>query len=222
MAIYKPKGRNVFVMDFVFKGHRIYETTGETDRRRAQRFYDQRVNSLRDGAAGLRPKKQHYYLGEAARVWRAKPSKRAWSPSMEAIVDSGLKRILPHFGENRLLADIEAADIAEYQRKRLAEGKRPSNRTVNLEVAVLRTVLLHTGHWAHIKDDVRMLDERTDVGRALTSEQEATLLKECGRSASRALLPFATLAIDTGARHHSHLAMGPRRFRTRTDQDWQR
>jgi hypothetical protein len=150
------------VMDFVFKGHRIYETTGETDRRRAQKVYDQRVNNLRDGVCGLRPKKQHYYLGEAALVWRAKPRKRAWSPSMEAIVDRGLKRILPAFGEDRLLADIEASDIAEYQRA-LAEGKRPSNRTVNMEVGVLRKVLLHTGHWTRIKDDVRMLDERTDV-----------------------------------------------------------
>lgn len=201
MSIYKPKGRNVFVMDFVFKGHRVYETTGETDRRRAQKVCDQRLNDLRDGAAGLRLKKQHYYLGEAVREWRVKPRKRAWSPSMEAIVDGALKRLLPAFGEDCLLADIDAEDVAEYQRARLSEAKRPSNRTVNMEVGVLRRILIHTGHWTRLRDDVQMLSERSDVGRALTPEQEALLLADCGRSASRALLPFVTLAIDTGARY---------------------
>jgi integrase len=46
-----------------------------------------------------------------------------------------------------------------------------------------------------------MLPEREDVGQALTPEQERLLLEECGRSVSRALLPFVTLAIDTGARY---------------------
>jgi hypothetical protein len=104
--------------------------------------------------------------------------------------DSALKRILPAFAEDHLLADIDAADITEYQKARLSEARRPSNRTVNMEIGVLRKVLIHTGHWARLKDDVRMLDERTDVGRALTADQENILREGCGRSVSRALLPF--------------------------------
>jgi len=46
-----------------------------------------------------------------------------------------------------------------------------------------------------------MLEERGDVGKALSAEQERLLLEECGNSVSRALLPFVTLAIDTGARY---------------------
>lgn len=201
MAIYKPKGRNVFVMDFTFKGQRIYETTGETDKKRAQRVHDQRFNDLRDGAAGLRPKKRYYYLGEAAKAWQSKPRKNPWSPSMLSIVEGALKRIVPAFGTDRLLADIEAEDIAAYQQARLAEEKRPSNRSINMEVGTLRKVLIFTGHWARLRDEVNMLAERADVGKALTAEQEALLLEECGRSVSRALLPFVTLAIDTGARY---------------------
>ncbi|HEY3706045.1 MAG TPA: integrase [Terracidiphilus sp.] len=201
MAIYKPKGRNVFVMDFTFKGQRVYETTGETDRKRAQRVHDQRLNDLRDGASGLRPKKRFYYLGEAAEAWQAKPRKQPWSPAMQGIVTAALKKILPAFGKDRLLADIEAADIAEYQKARLAEPKNPSNRSINMDIGVLRKILIYTGHWARLKDEVHMLPERADVGKALTAEQEALLLQECARSVSRALLPFVTLAIDTGARY---------------------
>ena len=81
MSCYKQKGRNVYMMDFVFKGHRVYRSTGETSRSRAQRVHDQCLNDLRDGAAGLRPKKRHYYLGEAALEWRAKPRKTPAGPS---------------------------------------------------------------------------------------------------------------------------------------------
>jgi len=121
---------------------------------------------------------------------------RAW-----ASVAGALKRILPAFGEDRLLADIEAEDIARYQRDRLAEKKRPSNRTVNMEVGALRKFLIHAGYWPRLRDAVHMLPEREDVGQALTLEQERLLLEECARSVSRALLPFVTLAVDTGVRY---------------------
>jgi integrase len=46
-----------------------------------------------------------------------------------------------------------------------------------------------------------MLEERSDVGKALTADQERMLLAECAASVSRSLLPFVVLAIDTGARY---------------------
>lgn len=200
MSIYKPKGRNTYIMDFTFKGQRVYETTGETDKRRAQRIHDKRLNDLRDGAAGLLKKKQQYYLGEAARDWRGKPRRKPWSKSTEGIVDGSLKHLLAFFGEERLLADIDARDIAAYQKEQLAK-RGLSNRTVNIEVGVLRKVLIATGHWQRMKDEVHMLEERGDVGKALTVEREKLLLQECANSASRLLLPFVSLAIDTGARY---------------------
>ena len=48
-----------------------------------------------------------------------------------------------------------------------------------------------------------MLTERQNVGCALTPDQETMLLHECGRSVSRALLPFVTLALETGARYNT-------------------
>jgi integrase len=56
------------------------------------------------------------------------------------------------------------------------------------------------GAWARVQADIRMLPAHGDVGRAISGAEERLLLRECARSRSRSLLPFVTLAIETGAR----------------------
>jgi integrase len=46
-----------------------------------------------------------------------------------------------------------------------------------------------------------MLATRDDIGRAITPEEESALIQACGKSRSRSLVPFVTLAIETGARY---------------------
>lgn len=46
-----------------------------------------------------------------------------------------------------------------------------------------------------------MLTTRDDIGRAISTEEESALLKGCALSRSRSLVPFVTLAIETGARY---------------------
>jgi hypothetical protein len=89
-------------------------------------------------------------------------------------------------------------DVAEYQRKRLASGV--SNRTVNYEVGALREILRRFGLWGPIADCVRALPERHDVGRALSSEDEAKLISAASASRSPALLPLFLISLDTGMR----------------------
>jgi integrase len=199
MAIYRPKGSKVWVLDFMFKSQRIRETTGMTSKTRAKEVFDKRKQSLKDGSAGIRRQARPDLLSTAAAEWQqAKQLK--WSPKMASIVRYSIGHLLPILGK-RLLVDIEARDIAKYQTARLAEGA--SNRTVNIEVGMLRQIMRKYGAWARIQSDVTMLPERQDVGCALTSEQETTLLFECGRSVSRALLPFVALALETGARYNT-------------------
>ncbi len=116
------------------------------------------------------------------------------------IAKGSLAHLLPELGK-RLLVEIEASHVAKYQRARLAEGA--ANRTVNIEVSMLRQIMRKFGAWARIQSNVSMLPEREDVGRALTSEEESALLLECGRSRSRILLPFVLLALETGARYNT-------------------
>ena len=109
-----------------------------------------------------------------------------------------MKHLASPFGK-KLVVDIEAKDIARYQKARQDEGA--SGRTVNIEIGCVRSVLKRYGRWERIQVHVEMLPKRDDVGRALTADEETALLAECGKSRSRILLPFVVLAIETAARY---------------------
>src|SRR5215472_2364655 len=199
MSLYRPKGSKVWVMDFMFRGQRIRESTGTASKSRACRIEQKRRNDLAEGAAGIRRQDPPRLLSVAAEEW-FEAKKLAWSPGMSQIAKNSLAHILPELGR-RLIVEIEASHVAKYQRARLAEGA--ANRTVNIEVSTLRQIMRSFGTWARIQSNVSMLPEREDIGRALTSEEESALLFECGRSRSRILLPFVLLALETGARYNT-------------------
>jgi hypothetical protein len=72
------------------------------------------------------------------------------------------------------LNEINEKHISRYQRVRLMEGA--SNRTVNLEVSLLRLVLNKEKLWHNIADEVTMLEERKDIGRELNVDEVHRLL----------------------------------------------
>ncbi len=199
MSLYRPKGTKIWVMDFMFHGQRVRETTGMTSITRAREVEAKRKQALRDGGAGIRKAEAPRLLPVAAKEWQ-ESKKLAWSSKMNEIATNSMAHLLPVLGK-KLLVDIEARDIAKYQKARLEEGA--SNRTVNIEVGILRQIMRKRGAWERIKPDVVMLPERQDVGRALTPEEEGLLLYECGQSRSRILRPFVTLALETGARFNT-------------------
>jgi integrase len=96
------------------------------------------------------------------------------------------------------VCDVDANDVAEYQRKRLIDGV--SNRTVNYEVGTLRGILRQFGLWGPIADRVRSLPERHDVGRALSAGEETKLIAAASASRSPALLQLLLISLDTGIR----------------------
>jgi len=204
MSLYRPKGSRVYVMDFMFHGQRIRETTGMTSLTRAREVLSKRKQDLKDGAAGIRKQQAPRLLSVAAKDWQeVKQSK--WSHRMQSIAAYALGHLLPEMGR-KLLVDIDARDILKYQKARLTEGA--SNRTVNIEVGVLRQIMKRAGQWERVRNsdtwaDVGMLKERDDVGRKLTSSEESMLILECGRSVSRCLLPFVVLLLETGSRFNT-------------------
>jgi integrase len=131
----------------------------------------------------------------AAKEWF--DSKTALTPLGQAYYRQYLTKLNRHFA-NRLLSDITCADVATLQRKRQAEGL--SGRQVNCEVATLRAILKHYGLWAGIAHRVKMLRERSDIGRALSTEEELKLLEATARSPSPSLYPFFVLSLDAGLR----------------------
>ena len=197
MSVFRYKGSKVWTMDFLFHGQRIRESTGTRSKTLALKIEDKRRRALEEGAAGIRKQRQPLLLSVAADEW-LDMKKATLAPRSVKIEKANLAHLLPELGR-KLICDIDARDIARYQQKRLDEEASP--KTVNLEIGTLRAILKRSGQWARLQPEVKMLPTRDDIGRAISTEEETALLQACGKSRSRSLVPFVTLAIETGARY---------------------
>ncbi len=106
-----------------------------------------------------------------------------------------LKRVLG----NVRLKDITPRKIRGYQGTR---GAEVSNRTVNLEIKLLRGILKHEGQWARIQPDYKRLSEAgQSPGRAL-SPDESLKLFTAAESKDEWMVAYqaAVVANDTGMR----------------------
>jgi integrase len=188
--------------DFEYGGHRFRESTHMTSITLAREVESKRKRELREGTAGIKKAAAPKILNIAAREWMELKRHR-WSERTQSIAELALGHLLPILGR-KLLVDVTARDISKYQKLRLSEGA--SNRTCNIEVSHLRQIMKRSGVWEKLRSsdewaDIGMLDESTDAGRRLSGEEEQRLLRECGRSASRCLLPFVTLLLESGSRY---------------------
>jgi integrase len=197
MSVFRYKGSKVWTMDFIFHAQRIRESTGTSSKTLAGKIEDKRRRELEEGAAGIRKQQQPRLLSVAADEW-LDMKKATLATRSVAIEKANLAHLLPELGR-KLVCDIDARDIARYQQKRMDAEASP--KTVNLEIGTLRAILKRFGHWARLQPNVNMLATRDDIGRAITPEEESALLHACGKSRSRSLVPFVTLAIETGARY---------------------
>jgi integrase len=192
MGVYKRGG--IYWFEFVFNGSRIRQSANTSSKTIAKQAEQQRRRELEMGINGLnKPERPLFQL--AAKEWFA--AKSAFSPAGIRYYRQYVRKLSRHFG-NTLVSDISADDLAALQRKRKAEGL--SGRQINAEIGTLRAILRYYGRWAHISGRVTMLPQRSDVGRALTREEEARLLQAIGESRSVALYPFFVLSLDAGLR----------------------
>jgi integrase len=205
MALFRPKYKaangemkesKVYWMDFHFQGQLIHESTGTRSLTLARKIQDKRRHDLEAGAAGIRTRPQAKLLSTAASEY-LEIKKSTLAASSHRIETQNLDHILPEIGR-KLLCDIEASDLIQYQQVRLKQDASPT--TINLEMGTLRAILKRNGQWARIQPDVKMLETNNEVGRALTMNEERALLQACSLSRSRCLVPFVTLALETGAR----------------------
>lgn len=186
---------NVWWFEFQFNGARVRESARTSSRTIAKAAELKRRRDLALSINGLTKREPPPLFPLAAVQWL--DSKTALTPLGRRYYDQYVAKLKRHFG-NRLVSDITPDDIADLQRKRMAEGL--SGRQVNCEVATLRCVLRHFGLWAGISHRVKMLRERTDTGRALSTGDEAKLLAAIAQSPSAAVYPFFVLSLDAGLR----------------------
>ena len=188
---------DVWWYKFRFAGRLFRESAKTTSKTLARQAERKRHERLEEGIHGIKKRVAPSTFAVAAADWLKlkKPTLSAKSHRIEEVnIENHLKPMLGSV----LLIDIEADDIADYQKARLKEGASP--KTINLEVGTLRAILRRHRLWANLQPDVKMLAVRDDIGRALTADEEQGLLTACRASRSRALATIVTLALHTGMR----------------------
>jgi hypothetical protein len=134
-----------------------------------------RKRDLETGHNGLRKRVAPLTFSVAAKTGLAEKTP-SFAPKSALAVQLQIEHPKKRFG-SMLLYDIAAGDIAEYQTSRLEAGAAP--KSVNLETATLRSVLLRNRLRSEIQPDVKMLAVTDTVGKALTADEERRVLDAC-------------------------------------------
>jgi integrase len=195
MSIFKRGGK--WWYEFVFHGQRIRESTRSESKNLAIKAERNRRRELEESANGVRAARRPMLFSMAAREWMAANQAR-WSESNIAIQEFNLKHLSSYFG-SMLLADTTPQEIGKYQGIRQKEGA--SNRTINMEISTLRMMMKSARLWGAISQDVRMLPERRDIGKALTPDEEKKLLDACRKSPQPSLYTAVVIFCNTGLRN---------------------
>ena len=196
MSLYK-RGKT-WHTDFSANSQRFRQSLETTDWREAQAREKELI--VQAGTGRLAPKTQLF-----ARLGFSQAADRHLEdrlPNLAArSIETEKERLKPlrkYFGDTpltRLSADTIRAYIA--QRK----GTGVANKTINLEIGVVRGVLKRAKRWHLLSDEIQPLPVRRDVGRALSPEekltlQEAATMKPDWENARLAM----TLALNTTMR----------------------
>ena len=201
MAVYRPKRKGdtskVFVCEFIYLGKRFQESTGASSKTVAKEYEKRRKAELERAAAGL-PTEQ-----KAARIRTVndvvtpylKAYKLAHRPKSVLFSEGRLAQVKKALG-NVVLSDLTEDRIRGYIRKR--QGERKSGRTINMEVGELSRAIGQT--WSLLWPKVRKLEERKDVGKALSPEEQRRLLDGLETSQSPALRTLVPMLLLTGMR----------------------
>jgi integrase len=194
LATFKRGG--IWWYEFTFAGARIRQSSKSSVKDVCLRAERDRHRELERGinhqSAVVRPK----LFSVAAKEYLLEREAH-WSPMTRKMHAGSLRHLESPFGK-LLLSEIDGQQVSRYQRVRLKDGV--SNRTVNIEVNLVRLILRKAKLWANIADDVTALKERTDVGRELSDDEVTRLLSACKVSVSRGLYPAVLTSIHTGLR----------------------
>lgn len=195
MSLYR-RGK-VWWFEFKFRGQRVRESAETTSKTLALRVEDARRRALVMGASGIKKIQQPSIFTVVSKSW-FETGKGHWSTANARIEHFNLRHLQEYFGRF-MLTDITGDDVSRYQAVRKKQNASP--KTINLEVGTLRAIMRKQRLWANIQPDVRMLRVRTDVGRALSADEQHRLLTAAKTSRSRQLYPAILLSLHTGMRN---------------------
>jgi len=196
MAPYK-RGKT-WHTDFTVNGQRFRQSLDTSDWREAQSREKERIAQASEGK--ITPKAQGFCrLGFTTAAKRHLEDRTPQlAPKSVETEEERLKPLQTYFKEMPLL-QINADTLRTYISERRKKGV--ANKTINLEIAVVRGVLRRAKRWHLLADDIKPLPVKHQVGRALRREQKTDLarLASINPSWENARLAM-TLALNTTMR----------------------
>jgi integrase len=189
------KRRDYWHYELIIDGRKRSFTSGTKDYNQAKKI---RAEALRDVQQGKVPTDSGRKRFEATSDEYIKHRHATVSAGTVRLENERLKPLKRILG-NVMLKDIGPKTVRSYQSSRASVV---SNKTVNLEIDLLRGILKHEGQWDRLASDYKRLKRNGETpGRSLTSEQ-ALRLFTTAESNSDWFVAYlaAVIANDTGMR----------------------
>jgi site-specific recombinase XerD len=169
MSIYKRRG--TWWTDFAVSGRRYRVSLKTSDRRKALGLEKLRIAEAQNHGGFLPRKTVGLTVDAAAQVYLTRREPFI-APRTVELEKGAIKNLSKHLGR-RTLGSLNNDSLSDYVGQRKNEGV--GNRTINIEVGVLRRILKQYRVWQFVSDGYKQLSEPHDIGRALTPEQELNL-----------------------------------------------
>jgi integrase len=168
------KRGNWYWADFAVEGQRFRVPLETTDWREAKEREQTRIGEAREGKLAPRvPHLARMKLPEAIETYLGGLRGRIEESSIRSERER-LKQVKSFMGDIPLRR-ISVGLINQYVTRRVDEGR--AGRTINMDIGALRRLLKQAKLWRRLSDDVRLLPQCSDVGRALTPEEKDRLIK---------------------------------------------
>jgi integrase len=224
MAVYKPtrKGDSskFYVCEFVYQGKRFQESTGATSKTVAKEYEKRRKAEMERAAAGLPTERKATRIRTVSEVIQPYLAAYAVShrPKSVLFAKGRLAHIKKALG-GVVLSDLTDDRIRAYIRQRQADkvhvgpakdGEQQSTRlisgrTINMEVGELSRAIGQP--WSLLWPKVRKLEERKNVGRALSPQEQKALLDGLKDRRTPHLPTLIPLLLLTGMRAGEALSL---------------
>jgi integrase len=190
VAVYKPKYRdpktgdlvesNIWWFEFSLAGKRIRESAQTPLKTIAREAEQDRRRELEKTLAGMPIEKRENRINSVADLVktyleRYELDHRGREKSI-LFAKGRLAHVTRLLGNSRL-PDLTEDAVRRYIKTRIAE--EVSGRTINMELGELSRAI--GKQWSFLWPKVRKQEERKDIGRALSPEEEARLLESAGK-----------------------------------------
>jgi integrase len=196
MAVYKRGG--VYWFNFIYAGKRIQKsakTKSKTVAREAETDYRKRLERVHAGMPAEKSSNRVRTVSEIVRDYLEGFDVNHRKRTVE-INESCLTHVTRLIG-GLFLPDLDEQQIRKYIRARLDEGV--CGRTINIELGALSRAI--GKKWSQLWPNVKKLEERKDVGRALSPEEEARIVAAAPLVRRSMLIGlFVRVALLTGMR----------------------